>query len=383
MSTLSVISSTSIDGAQARSAASASRRRRPWRRSSWPRGHVDRHRRSAVPGGGARCHSAPRGTPRCSTQRADAARSARSPRRARRTPSGGDHAAPRVMPAQQRLDADEPAVAQVDGSAGRRSASSPPATARRAAPAPARCARAPRRASTGRSAPSRPRAAAFARYIARSALRSSAVGVVAGRPRRRCRCCCGRAPAPRRAAPGRRATAVMRRATSTALSPIVGTGRAGRRTRRRRGGRRVSPRDAPQQPRGHVRAAARHPTAWPWTSLTALKPSRSRNSTATRSGWRAGRAERLLDPLPEQRAVGQPGQRVVEGLVDQLALQPLAVADVTGVEHDAADVRVGEQVGHRASRSRTTGPRRATAARRRSAGPPAPASPVPAGRAPG
>ena len=58
---------------------------------------------------------------------------------------------------------------------------------------------------------------------------------------------------------------------------------------------------------------------------------------------RAGQG--VLDPLGEQGAVGQAGQPVVEGLVDELGLQLLAVRDVAGVEHQAADVGVFEQVG--------------------------------------
>ena len=81
------------------------------------------------------------------------------------------------------------------------------------------------------------------------------------------------------------------------------------------------------------------PTAWPWVSLTPLNPSRSRKSTATVAGA-AGGAQRVTDPVLEQRPVGQPGQGVVERLVGQRVLEPLALADVAGVEHVAADVAV-------------------------------------------
>jgi hypothetical protein len=53
----------------------------------------------------------------------------------------------------------------------------------------------------------------------------------------------------------------------------------------------------------------------------------------------------VLDPLGGQGAVGQAGQPVVERLVDELSLQLLAVGDVAGVQHQAADVGVLEQVG--------------------------------------
>jgi hypothetical protein len=55
--------------------------------------------------------------------------------------------------------------------------------------------------------------------------------------------------------------------------------------------------------------------------------------------------QRLLDPLGEQRAVGQAGQPVVERLVDELVLELLALGHVPGVEDQAADVGVVEQVG--------------------------------------
>jgi hypothetical protein len=53
----------------------------------------------------------------------------------------------------------------------------------------------------------------------------------------------------------------------------------------------------------------------------------------------------VLDPLGEQRPVGQAGQAVVERLVDQLGFELLAVGDVAGVQHQAAHVGVLEQVG--------------------------------------
>jgi diguanylate cyclase (GGDEF)-like protein len=59
----------------------------------------------------------------------------------------------------------------------------------------------------------------------------------------------------------------------------------------------------------------------------------------------AGDGERVAHPVPEQRAVGEPGERIVERLVGELLLQPLALAHVAGVEHDALDRAVVEQVG--------------------------------------
>ena len=59
----------------------------------------------------------------------------------------------------------------------------------------------------------------------------------------------------------------------------------------------------------------------------------------------AAARDRVADALDEQRAVGQAGDRVVERLVGELALEGLALADVARVEDDAADVLVAGQVG--------------------------------------
>ena len=52
----------------------------------------------------------------------------------------------------------------------------------------------------------------------------------------------------------------------------------------------------------------------------------------------AGERQRMADPVAEERPVGEPGERVVERLVDQLLLQPLPLAHVAGVEHDPRTV---------------------------------------------
>ena len=52
----------------------------------------------------------------------------------------------------------------------------------------------------------------------------------------------------------------------------------------------------------------------------------------------------MFDPVAEQRTVGQFGEAVVEGLVLELLLEGLALADVPGVEHDPVHVGVAEQV---------------------------------------
>ena len=103
-----------------------------------------------------------------------------------------------------------------------------------------------------------------------------------------------------------------------------------------RAGRRVS--------RRATSCSRRSPSAWPRASLAALKSSRSTNRTPT-SASGARPAQRVLDAVVEQRAVGQSGERVVEGAVAQLLLERLALFDVAGGDDDAPDPRVAEQVG--------------------------------------
>ena len=67
--------------------------------------------------------------------------------------------------------------------------------------------------------------------------------------------------------------------------------------------------------------------------------------------------ECVLDAVAEQRAVGEPGDGVVERLVGELLLELLALADVAHVEHDAGHVRVVHQV----RAQRLDGDRRAVA----------------------
>src|SRR3954470_19864469 len=106
------------------------------------------------------------------------------------------------------------------------------------------------------------------------------------------------------------------------------------------------------------------PAAWPRLSLIVLKASRSMKMTArpmwlrrARSGARGagagaprvggapGGRDGVAHAIGEQRAVGEAGGRIVEGLVLERVLEGLALRDVAAVEHDAADVLVVEQVG--------------------------------------
>ena len=112
--------------------------------------------------------------------------------------------------------------------------------------------------------------------------------------------------------------------------------------------------------------------------MTSLKLSRSRNST-TGCVSGSGDASSRLDPLAEQAAVGEPGQRVVVRLVAQLFLEPrqlgqrlleLAVLEchgrLVGDRLEQAQVlleegrALGHSVGddHRADRARLAAERR-------------------------
>ncbi len=57
-----------------------------------------------------------------------------------------------------------------------------------------------------------------------------------------------------------------------------------------------------------------------------------------------GRGELLRDPVLEQQPVGQPGQRVVEGLVLQLLLELALLGHVPHGEHQAGHGRVVAQI---------------------------------------
>ena len=60
-------------------------------------------------------------------------------------------------------------------------------------------------------------------------------------------------------------------------------------------------------------SSSRSPTWWPRVSLTSLK--RSRSSSATEKRVQVRTLDGLGQPLQQELAVGQPGQRVVQGLV--------------------------------------------------------------------
>ena len=53
----------------------------------------------------------------------------------------------------------------------------------------------------------------------------------------------------------------------------------------------------------------------------------------------------MAHAVAEERAIRETGERIVKGLVRELLFQALPLADVTGIEDDAPDGRVVEQVG--------------------------------------
>ncbi len=62
---------------------------------------------------------------------------------------------------------------------------------------------------------------------------------------------------------------------------------------------------------------------------------------------RLAQGQGVLDPVAEQAAIGQVGEGIVEGLVGELLLELLALADVTGVEHEPSDAWVLDRVADR------------------------------------
>ena len=106
---------------------------------------------------------------------------------------------------------------------------------------------------------------------------------------------------------------------------------------------------AAHEPRGDA-AQQLSPIAWPSVSLTPLKSSRSMNITATSPD--AAGLERLAHPLAEQRAVGEPGERVVVGLVLELVLQ---VAQLGDGLLEAVELQRGARVGGQRLEQRAVG----------------------------
>ena len=251
---------------------------------------------------------------------------------------------PRMLPADQRLDPADAARLR-----GRRSAGSA-APARRARSPPA--ARPPSPAAGATSAyicdsyvSDRPLPRRLAAYIATSAFRSRSSAVSSPAGGGDADAGASRAPRCRSAWKG----CAHRGGQPLDQHRLCPSGpahpRSGWRTRRRPAGPRCRPPGRRRWNRSAAAISSRSPSAWPRLSLTFLKSSRSRNSTVIGRPCAARQGQRVAHPVAEQRPVGQPGQRVVEGLVGELLLQPLPLAHVAGVEHDAAHGRVVQQVG--------------------------------------
>jgi hypothetical protein len=92
-------------------------------------------------------------------------------------------------------------------------------------------------------------------------------------------------------------------------------------------------------------------------SLTCLKRSISSAITVGRKGTVAGReAERGLDPVEEELTVRQPGQVVVNGIVQQALLRGLGIRHVRHRADDADDLAVGATTGRALRRYQWYGP---------------------------
>ena len=87
---------------------------------------------------------------------------------------------------------------------------------------------------------------------------------------------------------------------------------------------------ASSRSRSAISTSTRSPTTWPCRSSTARNWSRSATSTATGTSPAPRVGERLRQPVGQVGPVRQAGQRVVHVLPDQLGLELAPVADVAG-----------------------------------------------------
>ena len=88
------------------------------------------------------------------------------------------------------------------------------------------------------------------------------------------------------------------------------------------------------------------PAAWPCVSFTSLKSSRSKATTMTRAVITLGLGQGERQPVPQQQAVRQPGECVVQDLVRQPVLRLLPSGDVARDplhRHEMAVVVVDER----------------------------------------
>ena len=112
------------------------------------------------------------------------------------------------------------------------------------------------------------------------------------------------------------------------------------------------------------------PAAWPRLSLTTLKRSRSMNSTASSWPQVFAAGQGVGDAVEEQRPIGQPGERIVEGAVAQLLFEDFALGRAPQRTGGVLDQLVGPRLHRgartiRARRLRAPGTRSARRRRRR------------------
>ena len=217
--------------------------------------------------------------------------------------SGGIGPRVGMRPARERLDADGPAGPQLDhGLVGERQLAALERVAQVGLELDARQQRGAHRALVGRE---RLPPAFLARYMARSALRSSssAPGRAArhGRCRRWRRC---RPPCPRR-------RTAAHRGDDPGGDPLGRAGRArrpraARRTRRRRSAPRCPPRACTRARRAATARSSSSPAAWPMLSLTDLKRSRSTKSTHRSVSRRAATSSACCRRSRKSARLGSP-----------------------------------------------------------------------------
>ncbi len=107
----------------------------------------------------------------------------------------------------------------------------------------------------------------------------------------------------------------------------------------------VSPGRSASRSRCASATSSRSPALWPRLSFTTLKWSRSQNSTATVRLLRRLRASASSSRSRNSVRFGQPGQRIVGGLVLEALLERLSLADVAGHRRHELDAAFGVVVG--------------------------------------
>ena len=116
--------------------------------------------------------------------------------------------------------------------------------------------------------------------------------------------------------------------------------RTRRRTRRRPGGP-PCPRSAARRGcRADTDTSTSSPASWPKVSLTSLNWSRSTNSTATRRAGPLGAGQRRVQPVAQQPPVGQVGQTVVQGRVQQHPFGVASAGRVVQADEDGVLARL-------------------------------------------